>query len=148
MDSIKNVTPQESVERWPRLGCLIVQGLKFGIVGIAATVTHVIAFFLWIEVAEMRPLGANIAAFCVAVTVGFTGHFYWTFRPHGAQDSKPWKAGLVKFAVVSLSGLALYSLAVYIVVNVLALPYLYAVVLMLVVVPPCTFILSKFWAFA
>jgi putative flippase GtrA len=131
----------------PRLGRLVAQYLKFGLVGIAATVTHVIVFTLWIEAAGLTPLRANVAAFCVATIVGFIGHFSWTFHGHGAWEARRWQAVLVKFVVVSLSGLALNSLMVYFVVNVLAMSYVYAVGLMVTVVPACTFVLSKFWAF-
>jgi hypothetical protein len=50
--------------------------------------------------------------------------------------------------VIALAGLALNSLAVYLVVNRLGLPYQYALVLMIGVVPLLVFALSKFWAFA
>jgi hypothetical protein len=49
--------------------------------------------------------------------------------------------------VVSLAGLALNSLAVYVVVHVLAMPYVYAIALMVTVVPVGTFVLSRSWAF-
>jgi hypothetical protein len=46
-----------------------------------------------------------------------------------------------------LTGLALNSLAVYLVVHLLGLPYQYAIVLMISVVPLLVFVLLKFWVF-
>lgn len=138
---------QEAAGLRPRPVRLIAQYFKFGMVGSAATVTHVVAFGLWIEVAGMTPLGANVAAFGVAIVIGFLGHFYWTFRRPHAHHMSSWQAALVKFVVVSLAGLALNSLAVYVVVNMLAMSYVYAVALMVTVVPVGTFVLSRSWAF-
>lgn len=148
MERNADVMPQESGAGLRQLSRFMVQFLKFGLVGLLATSTHVTAFLLWIAVAGMTPLGANVAAFCVAVLVGFVGHFFWTFRPEGGQEAKPWQAVLGKFVVASLSGFALNSLAVYLVVNVLAMPYVYAAVLMITVVPAGTFALAKFWVFS
>lgn len=124
------------------------QGLKFGVVGIAATITHVVAFIVWIELYGMAPLWANAAAFCVAVTVGFIGHFFWTFREHYVDESGGWRAALLKFIVVSLVGLGLNSLAVYLVVNILFMSYWYAIILIVTAVPAGVFLMSKFWAFS
>lgn len=75
----------------------------------------------------MAPLWANVAAFCTAVMVGFVGHFFWTFRDHGVAEMGRWKAALPRFIVVSLIGLGLNSVSIYMVVNVLSMSYWYAV---------------------
>lgn len=128
-----------------------IQFIKFGAVGGAATLTHVGSFSLGIELFGMRPLVSNLAAFCMAFGVSFAGHFCWTFRDQTKvrrQGSRlPWEA-LFRFLAVAVAGLALNSLAVFLVVNKFNLPYGYACVLMLTVVPFCTFMLSKFWAFS
>ena len=126
----------------------IVQGLKFGAVGGAATAVHVVAFILWIELAGLSPLWANVAAFCVAITVAFTGHFSWTFRHREPTRQGSWRGAFAKFVVVALFGLGMNSLCVFVVVDALAWPYLVAAVLMATLVPACVFALSKFWVFA
>jgi putative flippase GtrA len=126
----------------------ILQGLKFGAVGGAATAVHVVAFILWIELAGLSPLWANVAAFCVAITVAFTGHFSWTFRHPDPTRQGPWRKTFAKFAAVALFGLAMNSLCVFLVVDLLAWPYLVAAALMATLVPACVFALSKFWVFA
>lgn len=126
------------------------QFIKFGAVGGAATLTHVGSFTLGIELFDLQPLMSNLAAFCVAFGVSFVGHFCWTFHDQTMikkQNSRlPWRA-LLRFLMVAITGLVLNSLAVFLVVNQLGLPYGYACALMLTAVPLCTFILSKFWAF-
>ncbi len=134
---------------WLRLA---LQYARFGIVGLTATAVYTIAFVFWIEAAGLAPLVANVAAFCVAVMVSFFGHFYWTFRPdrQSGVNSPSAQAGtaLPKFVVVALSGFLLNSLIVFLVVNVLALPYPYAIVFMVSIVPILTFAMNRLWAFA
>ncbi len=81
----------------------------------------------------------------------FFGHFYWTFSDQTIAESEknslPY-AAFARFAVVAVTGLCLNSLAVWYVVYRLNLPYGYAIVLMVTIVPLSTFLLSKFWAFS
>ena len=128
---------------------LALQYARFGAVGLAAAAVHVTMFTVFIEVAGFAPLAANFVAFGIAVLVSFLGHFRWTFR--GQTAGGGWqrqRTALSRFIIVALTGLALNSLAVYVVVNVLAWPYHYAIVLMISVVPVIVFTLNKFWAFA
>jgi putative flippase GtrA len=128
---------------------LTLQYARFGTVGLAATLTHALMFAGLIEFAGFAPLLANLIAFSAAVLVSFLGHFHWTFRKKTARQRwQQQRAAFVRFAVVALTGLALNSLAVVVVVNLLALPYQYALLLMIGVVPVFVFVLSKFWAFA
>jgi putative flippase GtrA len=127
------------------------QLVRFGAVGGLATLVHVGFFTLGIELFGFRPMVSNLVAFCLAVIVSFIGHFWWTFRHQPAVRMKgsclPW-AAFFRFTVVAVTGLALNSLAVFLVVNQFNLSYGYACVLMITAVPFCTFMLSKFWAFS
>ena len=132
----------------PLLG-LGMQYARFGTIGAAAAAIHVLMFSASIELAGLAPLAANFVAFGIAVLVSFFGHFRWTFRGQTAGGGRRrQRIALVRFIMVALTGLALNSLAVYAVVNVLAWPYPYAILLMIFVVPLVVFTLSKFWAFA
>jgi putative flippase GtrA len=132
-----------------RLLHLALQYARFGAVGLAATATHAVMFTGLIEFAGLAPLVANFAAFGTAVLVSFFGHFHWTFRSQtGAHGWQQQRAAFMRFAQVALAGLALNSLAVLLVVNLLALPYPYALILMVTVVPLVVFAMSKFWVFA
>jgi putative flippase GtrA len=125
------------------------QYARFGTVGVAAAAIHVLMFSASIELAGLAPLAANFVGFGVAVVVSFFGHFQWTFRGQTAGGSRRrQRTALARFTLVALTGLALNSLAVYVVVNLLALPYHYAILLMISVVPLVVFALSKLWAFA
>ena len=49
--------------------------------------------------------------------------------------------------VTALVGLGLNTLVVYVVDDVLKLPYLYSVLGMVLLVPPFLFVMNKYWAF-
>lgn len=127
---------------------LLVQGLKFGTVGGLATVVHLTLFVFCIELVGMQPFWANFPAFAVAVVVGFTGHFLWTFQHRDREGASSWTPAFVKFAVTAILGLLLNSLIVYGVVDTLGQGYGYAVALMATFTPAAVFTVSKFWAFA
>jgi putative flippase GtrA len=127
---------------------LIQQGGKFGIVGMLATATHVGLMVVMVEWFGWRPLIANFGAFGVAFVVSFVGHYRWTFADQRAAGPESWRGPLARFIVMSLTGLALNSLAVFMVVDVLGLSYVYALAIMVSVVPAILFVIGKFWAFA
>jgi len=139
------VTERSPVEPYAPL---LVQGLKFGAVGVLATGVHLSSFALCIELAGMRPFWANFPAFALALAVGFAGHLRWTFRKQGRAAAGPWPLAFVKFASTAVLGLALNSLIVFGTVDALGLSYVYAMILMATVTPGVVFSLSKFWAFA
>lgn len=128
---------------------LIAQVARFGAVGGVGTLIHVAMFSGLIELFDMAPLLANLAAFCTAVGVSFAGHYHWTFADKKTFHREVPKMGkaMRRFLLVSLIGLSLNSLVVYVIVNLLAWSYWYAVVLMVTAVPAVVFLLSRFWAF-
>jgi putative flippase GtrA len=138
-----------AVDAVPPLLHLALQYARFGTVGLTAAAIHVLVFVAAMELARLVPLVANFVAFGVAVLVSFFGHLQWTFRGQTAGGGRTQgRVALPRFILVALTGLALNSLAVYLVVNILAWPYYYAIALMISVVPLVVFVLSKFWAFA
>lgn len=140
--------PQEDPAGSSGLLTWISQGFRYGVVGLVATFVYVSVFVAVIEILSVVPVLANLFAFLVAVLVGFTGHFFWTFAAHRTGAENDWRALLVRFFLVSIFGLLLNTLATFVVVNVLGAPYMYAVALMVTVIPAIIFAVSKLWAFA
>ncbi|WP_128292616.1 GtrA family protein [Afifella aestuarii] len=133
----------------PRLDALVarlpltaVQYLKFGIVGGLATAFHSVLFVLFIEVFGAEPMLANTLAFACAVVVSYLGNYRWTF----GATRRSW-ASFLKFAVVSLIGFALNSLAIFIIVEAMALSYLWVLPFMVGIVPIVVFALNRGWTF-
>jgi putative flippase GtrA len=146
----RRVHPAATIMRTGRLFALAIQYAKFGSIGLLALATHVAIFAGLIEIFVIAPLTANILAFCVAVLVSFFGHFHWTFRAETRDPAFPAQGprlAFARFVVVALLGLALNSLAVFLVVDIGGLPYQYAIPPMVFVVPPTVFAIAKLWAF-
>lgn len=123
------------------------QVAKFGIVGVVTTATHVLVLSGLVELAEMEPILANTVAFLVSFAISFVGHFLWTFGGTDSGRMRRWHAALPRFLIVAVLGFLLNSLIVFSIVNVMSLSYRYAIVLIVTVVPVCTFVLSRYWAF-
>ena len=118
------------------------QVLRFAIVGVAATLTHVAIVLLLVEGGLARPFWANFVAFATAVFVTYFGNHAWTFRLSGGHARH-----FPRFLPVALAGLALNQGIVYLIVRVLAWDYRISLALVVTVVPAITFVLNRQWAF-
>jgi putative flippase GtrA len=118
------------------------QIFRFGVVGVAATVTHVAVAVTLIERVGTPVLAGNGLAFLVAVFVSYFGHHSWTFARDGFHDRH-----LPRFVTISLIGLALNQAIIFALVTLGGLPYLVGVLVVVSVVPALTFVLSRSWAF-
>ncbi|MBX7457686.1 GtrA family protein [Qipengyuania sp. 1NDH17] len=121
---------------------LVRQLLSFGSVGMLATLAHVAVAYALLTATSINPYAANLAGFLSAVGISFVGNARVTFA-----YSEAWWPALARFAVVSLTSLGLTT-AILAVVEARALPHWTYVLATLAIVPPLTFLLSKFWVFA
>jgi putative flippase GtrA len=117
--------------------------IRFGITGVLATLTHVALFVLLVEWAYLRPLYAAVPAFLAAVGVSYAMNYRWTFRADGLHQVM-----LPRFVLVALAGLGLNLLITWMVVDVGNYWYGYALVLIIMLVPLVTYLLSRFWVFS
>lgn len=125
--------------QWQRL---FFQLTRFGIVGATAALVNMLVVFLLVHFLAWQPLVANILAFAIAYHVSFFGHHHWTFQ-RNAKAKTAWS----KFLLVAVGSFILNEGFYALFLHVLHLQYIVALLLVLVVVPPITFCLSKLWAF-
>jgi putative flippase GtrA len=116
---------------------------RFGIVGISASLTHFISVFIIVTGFGLRPIFANIFAFIIAFSVSYAGHSLWTFK-HKKHDHKK---TVTRFLGVALFSFVLNEGGYYLLLEYTQLNYLISLLIILVLVPFATFILSKYWAF-
>jgi putative flippase GtrA len=119
------------------------QGATFVLVGGAATSTHVVTALLAQHLLAVSPTTANLMGYSTAVLVSYLGNAGLTFGRqllHGPQ--------FLRFIVVSLAGLALSQSLTLLCVNLLHLPFAIALIPIVTLVPICSFVLSKVYAFA
>lgn len=123
-------------------GAMTATVLRFAVSGGLATVTHVVTFVVLVEYLAVRPVSAAGIAFVVAIFVSYGMNYHWTFSVTG-----PHRVLLPRFFLVALLGLVLNIGITYVVVDVAGYWYGYALLLVLLVVPAMTFVLSKLWVF-
>lgn len=115
--------------------------LRFGIVGLGATATHVGVLFALVELAGLHPELANPVAFVAALPVSYLGHYHWTYRAAGAHGETA-----LRFVAVSGSSFAV-SQATLAAVAALDGPYQLAVAIFVVLVPATNFVLFHLLVF-
>ena len=120
---------------------LLRQLAAFGVVGIAATLTHVAVAWLVYDGANWGPIMANLAGASAAFCVSFIGNFRVTFH----TDRTMWNCAR-RYLAVSLLSFAMASLILVWVERADWPTYAYALIV-IITIPPTTFLLAKLWAF-
>lgn len=116
-------------------------GLWFGVVGVAAALTHAAVFGLLKS--AVWPELANAAGFAVAFFVSFFGHRFLSFQDAGTGL---WTS-LRRFAATALLGFAVNEAVFVLLLRGFGWPSWPALIAALVVAAGQTFVLSRFWAF-
>lgn len=112
-------------------------------VGGSAAAVHMACVYALVGFSHWPPLFANVVAFLVAFWVSFFGHFRLTFR---SNQAPMWRA-IRRFFAVSVLGFATNELAYAALLHWTALPYMVALVVVLVGVAAGTYLLGRYWAF-
>lgn len=116
---------------------------RFGSVGVVATAVHYGVAL--VANAITGPYLANVAGYCAAVSVSYIGHQRFTFRisPELALHRRRFP----RFVATSLSALVL-SQAVLAGGLAGGIPDALALAGAVLIVPPYTFVVSRFWVFS
>lgn len=83
--------------------------LKFAIVGLSGMVVNFGVTYLCKEKMQMNKYLSNILGFVIAATSNYFLHHYWTFQSQNQQMGKEY----VQFFVVSVVGVTIDTLVVY-----------------------------------
>lgn len=135
-------SPQNILEGEETLGKLQGQIMRFGLVGITATATHIIAILIMVEWSNIEPLTANFFAFSMALLISFTGNYHWTFNA-----SDPYTESFPRFFTIALFGMGLNQTIMFIAVSMLNMDYRLGLVAVIMVVPAISFMANRKWAF-
>lgn len=118
---------------------LIIQLIKFGIVGVIATVVDVGVLMLLKEIVKMDVLVASAISFTVSVTVNYILSMLFVFK--GGKHGKAKE--FIIFVALSLGGLLLNQLIMWIGTKWLAAYYLIVKASALFLVPIYNFVTRK-----
>ena len=118
------------------------QAIRFIIIGATAASVHFITVVLISELSGMLPLIANIFGFLIAFCVSYCGQQFWTFN-----HSKPSHGALIKFFLTAVFSFILNEGLFALLLKLTSINYILSLFIVLLTVPPLTFIMSKYWAF-
>ena len=113
----------------------------FLLVGVAATAVHVAVGLAAAKAFGLAPLLANTVAFFAALAVSYLGNSKLTFR----VPAKRWRA-VLRYAALTGLGFALNQAIVALVVYRWGFDYALALAIVVVTIPPLTFVAAKYWA--
>lgn len=118
---------------------------RFGVVGVGATVVQFASASALTWQFPLWPLqGVNLLAFLIAFCFSFTGQFFWTFRASGASLRR----SLPKFFLVALCGYLVSAFVLNRLQHAMIGNDHFKLLVSTLVIPPVTFTIGKFWAFA
>ncbi|MCG8358504.1 MAG: GtrA family protein [Kiloniellales bacterium] len=121
---------------------MIAQALRFSLVGVAATLLHVLLMVGLVESGLLAPFEANFVAFSGALLLSYLGNLRWTFGLRGRHQTH-----VPRFVTVALLGFLLNQAIVYGVVDLLQGDYRLALALVVLIVPALSFLANRHWAF-
>lgn len=119
---------------------------KFALIGITATLTHAGLASYLLEMHLLAAYFANLLGYAAAFLISFCGHYFWSFN-HLRQNGQAYDS-MIRFMIISLSGLLLNMFILSLLLNFTDLPDLLGILFSIAIVPALTFLGSRLWAFA
>ena len=116
--------------------------IKYGVIGVFGTLLQTGTLLLYVEKGHGDPLIGSTLGFILSLLFSYAANSRWTFKESSNSASV-----LVKYTIVSLAGLLLNLLILYLFDRVLGWWYGYGQLTSIVLVPIHNFILNKAWAF-
>jgi len=141
---LRNPADRGADSQAPRLdhSHVLVQFVKFGIVGISNTLLTFLIYALLVKLLGVWYLGASAIGFAAGATNGFLLNRRWTFRNHVGDSLTP-----VRWAIVQGAGLALDEGLLYVLVHDAHVEKLLAQLAAIVVVTVSCFFANRAWTF-
>jgi putative flippase GtrA len=121
---------------------VLVQFVKFGIVGVSNTVLTLVVYTLLLKALGVWYLAASAIGFVVGAVNGFLLNRRWTFREHVGDALTP-----VRWGIVQGFGLGIDELLLYVLVHDAHLDKLIGQVCATAVVTVTTFFVNRAWTF-
>ena len=131
----------QALERLPGAP-LLIQFLKFGIVGISNTLLTLAVYTLQLKVFVVWYLAASAIGFAVGTINSFLLNRRWTFRGHVGDAFTP-----VRWTIVQCCGLGLNLGLLYVLVHDAGMDKLVAQIVATAVVTVSTFAANRAWTF-
>lgn len=130
-----------------KLKKLIIQFVKFGMVGAINTVLSYLITNMSYYIFHIHAQISNIIAFVITVYISFVLNGKFVFKQENSEERDFIKSLLKVYISYSITGLFLTAILLYFEENILEIPHYIATLMNLIVTIPLNFILNKLWAF-
>jgi putative flippase GtrA len=125
---------------------LVPQFFKFGLVGTMNTVVSYSIYFTMVFF-DIHYLGASVTAFFISVANSFFWNNKYVFKKADGQKRSTSRALMKTYASYALTGLGLYNLMLFILIEKITLSKYIAPFFATAVIVPLNFFLNRQWAF-
>lgn len=131
---------------------MIVQFIKFGVVGVSNTlisyVLNILVLFILapLQIAWDYVLG-NLVSFFLSVLWSFYWNNKYVFTEKEGEQRTIWKALLKTYVSYGVTGIVLNNILSYIWIEIFNVSKFIAPIINLVISVPINFLMNKFWAF-
>jgi putative flippase GtrA len=115
---------------------------RFGLVGVMATVVHIVVVSFVLSETLLPTLLANTLAFLAATCISFTGNYIWTFQSPGDP-----RRAMRRFLLISVSAFVANTLLLVTIIQAGWLSPLFATISSAAIIPLITFLASRLWGF-
>ncbi len=123
---------------------ILIQFLKFGIVGAINTILSYLITNINYYVFDLHAQLSNMIAFIITVFISFILNSKYVFK---TEKQNFWKSLIKVYASYSITGLFLTAILIYIEEDLFGIPHYVATFMNLVITIPVNFILNKYWAY-
>lgn len=120
----------------------IIQFIRFGLVGIFATLCHMGTLIILVEIFKYQPILASTIGFILAVILSYILNYHYTFMSRGSHILI-----FSRYLIVCIMGLAINSSIMFLTVKILKWWYIIGQIPTLIIVPITNFTLNKYWTF-
>lgn len=118
----------------------ILQLVRFGIVGISATITYFCTGMALSYLTALHPLVVHVLAFLISLAVSYLGHAHFTFGVAGTRY-------VIRYAIITGVLFAASSLLTVIQTQIFSLSSSLNVTIITFIYPIFSFLLHRFWTF-
>jgi putative flippase GtrA len=116
--------------------------VKYGLVGILGTGLHFSVLICLVKLLGCNVVFSSTIGFIIVLIISYFLNKYWTFNSsgHGLQE-------FIKYAVVSLIGLFLNTIIIYVCTYILELNYIIGQFCVVFIVPISNYFFNSMWSF-
>jgi putative flippase GtrA len=126
----------------PDLGVEAGRILRFGLIGICATLVYALTAAMAIEILSISPIPSSILGQAVSAVVSYLGHSIFTFRVKTDHRAFLWR-----FMIIAGLTLATNVTVTWLLTDILRLSHRVMIAVVSILIPTINYVCNRFWVF-